>query len=128
MRGEAKLAGLSSATQEGQLSLSQDHRMAEFDGLQDDVTTRKQASDKWVAFLTERFVQGNDADFDYNAIDHDDYLDTMESRDAEEAWFDDEAPQWATDVGNDHCRMAESKGSKDSACTIPSGDTGIQDF
>ncbi|KAK3489081.1 coiled-coil domain-containing protein-domain-containing protein [Neurospora hispaniola] len=80
--------------------------------------TREEGLDQWTAFLRERFVRGEDEDFDYRIVDCDDELDTLERREEEEAWFDEEEPDWASD-GSDGEEKAER---------VLEGETGVQDF
>ncbi|EGZ78129.1 hypothetical protein NEUTE2DRAFT_101741 [Neurospora tetrasperma FGSC 2509] len=80
--------------------------------------TREEGLDQWTAFLRERFVRGEDEDFDYRIVDCDDELDTLERREEEEAWFDEEEPDWASD-GSD----GEGKAER-----VLEGETGVQDF
>ncbi|EAA36292.2 hypothetical protein NCU01897 [Neurospora crassa OR74A] len=80
--------------------------------------SREEGLDQWTAFLRERFVRGEDEDFDYRIVDCDDELDTLERREEEEAWFDEEEPDWASD-GSD----GEEKAEK-----VLEGETGVQDF
>lgn len=82
--------------------------------------TREEGQEKWRAFLCERFVCGGDEDFDYaGLVDNDDELDTLERREQEEAWFDEEEPDWASD-GDE-----EGKGKVE---RVLEGETGVQDF
>ena len=75
--------------------------------------TREEGKAQWHSFLRERFVRGGDEDFDYaGLVDNDDELDTLERREEEEAWFDEEEPDWASD----------------GAERILEGETGVQDF
>lgn len=89
--------------------------------------TKEQGRRRWEAFLRERFVRGGDDDFDYAAVDGDEALDRMEDRDREEAWFDDEAPEWADDYSSDdennNGGTARSKRER-----VLQGETGIQDY
>lgn len=80
----------------------------------DTATTKEEGRELWNEFLAERFVRGDDPDFDYTRIDEDESLDAMERQDAEDAWFDDEEPAWAS--------------SDESNVTKPCGETGVQDF
>ncbi|RDA94989.1 hypothetical protein CP533_0141 [Ophiocordyceps camponoti-saundersi (nom. inval.)] len=66
----------------------------------------------WRQFLRRRFLNGDDADFNYPSVDLDEGLDVEAFKAAEEAWFDDEEPAWADDTAGE-----EQK-----------GETGIQDF
>ncbi|PKS13220.1 hypothetical protein jhhlp_000566 [Lomentospora prolificans] len=92
-------------------------------GTREDVTplTKERARGLWDEFLTERFVRGEDPDFDYSTVDNDDELDVLERQDAQDAWFDDEEPSWVNSGGDKvdaHTR----------ADTVLEGETGIQDF
>ncbi|KAI0885989.1 coiled-coil domain-containing protein-domain-containing protein [Annulohypoxylon maeteangense] len=79
--------------------------------------TREEGRERWNDFLRRRFVLGRDDDFDYQVVDENDDLDVIERREQEDAWFDDEDPDWATDpVGDQGGRM------------MLEGETGIQDF
>ncbi|KAF2464319.1 uncharacterized protein BDR25DRAFT_98223 [Lindgomyces ingoldianus] len=67
----------------------------------------------WEDEMTQRFLMGNDTDFDYNKVDSNpDYNDPEEERDREEAYF----------MGSD-----EDMDDQDSSQN-PSADTGIQDY
>lgn len=69
----------------------------------------------WRGFLEDRFVKGDDSDFDYDKADKDETLDTLERGEAEDRWFNDEEPSW---VGQDqHDKGVER-----------TGETGVQDF
>lgn len=88
-------------------------------------TTREEGRQRWEEFLRERFVCGGDEEFVYRVVDEDDGLDVLERKDEEEAWFDDEAPDWASGGedgegdGGDGGRQPER---------ILHGETGVQDF
>lgn len=81
----------------------------------------RQASDKsdglelWHIFLTDRFVHGNDDDFDYSTVDSNDDYDSLARRDAEDAWFDAEEPSLVEDL-------------TETPISPRHGDTGVQDF
>ncbi|OAR01717.1 hypothetical protein LLEC1_03254, partial [Akanthomyces lecanii] len=64
----------------------------------------------WQAFLTNRFVQGQDDEFDYAAVDGNDEYDGLARMEAEEQWFDEEEPARVHDA------------------TRLEGETGVQDF
>ncbi|EAQ90027.1 hypothetical protein CHGG_06646 [Chaetomium globosum CBS 148.51] len=57
--------------------------------------TRAEGRAQWEEFLRDRFVRGEDADFDYAPVDADDEYDVLEREEREEAWFEDEDPGWA---------------------------------
>lgn len=76
--------------------------------------TKQEGRELWNEYLTERFVRGEDSDFDYSKVDSDENLDNMERQDQQDAWFDDEEAAWASDSGTDARALH--------------GETGIQDF
>lgn len=76
--------------------------------------TKEEGRELWNEYLTERFVRGEDSDFDYSKVDEDENLDAMERQDMQDAWFDDEDAAWASDGGNDAKALR--------------GETGVQDF
>lgn len=80
------------------------------------MTDKEQGLELWRAFLQERFIHGQDDDFDYSRVDKDDDLDTMIRKDAEDAWFDDEEPSWLEE--EDRAKTSESR----------QGETGVQDY
>jgi hypothetical protein len=106
LRGEAKLQGLSVDD--------------ESKGAGEDAPAPKdqaEGRELWHQFLRERFIKGQDAEFDYGSVDANEDLDTVERQDAEDAWFDDEEPRWADhDDDSSPCERALE------------GETGIQDF
>lgn len=84
---------------------------------EDEALTRPEATERWQEIMTERFLKGEDKDFDYRAVDeNEDYDDRKaEERDFEDDWFDDEQPDSSPREGE-----AEK--------VILEGETGIQDF
>ncbi|KAJ4147241.1 hypothetical protein LMH87_001779 [Akanthomyces muscarius] len=64
----------------------------------------------WQAFLTNRFVRGQDEEFDYAAVDGNEEYDGLARMEAEEQWFDEEEP----------ARVDDAKRLE--------GETGVQDF
>lgn len=89
-------------------------------GTETPAQTREQGQEQWHSFLRERFVRGGDEDFDYaGLVDNDDELDTLERREEEEAWFDEEEPDWASDGDGEEGRKVER---------VLEGETGVQDF
>ncbi|KAJ0167429.1 hypothetical protein CTA2_2652 [Colletotrichum tanaceti] len=112
LRGEARLADLKSSTEPA--SVPGDAKDFTTEADLSKTETKQDGLQRWQEFLTERFVRGHDEDFDYSLVDHNDDYDTMERRDAEEAWFDEEDPNWASDGD----KQVETK----------QGETGVQDF
>ncbi|SPO03743.1 uncharacterized protein DNG_06426 [Cephalotrichum gorgonifer] len=129
MRGEAKIAALIADSTEDAMDVNGEGE-APANSRQDSVNrsaaasadydngvdpmTKEEGRELWNEFITDRFVKGEDPDFDYSKVDDDDDLDTMERQDAQDAWFDDEEPTWAVDAV--------------SGAKAPHGETGIQDF
>lgn len=85
--------------------------------------TKEEGRERWDDFLKRRFVLGRDEDFDYRAVDENDDLDVMERREQEDAWFDDEDPDWASDSAEDQGGAEKRRREKKLE-----GETGIQDF
>lgn len=112
LRGEARLADLKSSTDD--TSTAEPARDFTTEADLSKTKTKEEGLQRWHEFLTERFVRGHDEDFDYSLIDDNEDYDVMERRDAEEAWFDEEDPEWASDAGE--------------GVQTARGQTGIQDF
>ncbi|KAF3759949.1 hypothetical protein M406DRAFT_242678, partial [Cryphonectria parasitica EP155] len=85
--------------------------------------SREEGRAAWEEFLRERFVAGGDEEFDYDGVDGDDELDSMEDRDREEAYFDEEEPAWADDSEEDEDGEGRPKRER-----LLLGETGIQDY
>ncbi|ETS84889.1 hypothetical protein PFICI_02914 [Pestalotiopsis fici W106-1] len=121
LRGEAKLSQLA-AEGNGERNESSHTPSDSFSlGLRTPTAepeTKEEGRERWNSFLRERFTSGQDEDFDYDTVDADDSLDVLERRDEEEAWFNDEAPGWASD-GKDEFTTDRKQ---------LQGETGIQDF
>lgn len=79
--------------------------------------TKEQGRERWEDFLRERFVRGEDEDFEYERVDEDEEFDVLERREMEEAWFDEESPEWVD--------AEEEEGGDGKMLT---GETGVQDF
>jgi hypothetical protein len=121
-RSEAKLAALAGSYGEGNSagpSARRSYQVKYVRGLNgevlpedpDDIPENKEEGMKmWKAEMTMRFLNGDDPDFSYKEVDESDAWDTIEIREAEDRWFDDEEPEWVGDNGNSN------------------GDTGIQDY
>ncbi|KAK3337534.1 coiled-coil domain-containing protein-domain-containing protein [Cercophora scortea] len=96
------------------------------------LTTREDGLEQWEAFLRERFVRGEDDDFEYPHIDNDDEYDVIERREREEAWFDEEDPEWASS-GDGGGSPASGTGGGDPEKGVRverllEGETGAQDY
>lgn len=106
------------------------------DLVDDRAATKEEGRAAWYEFLRERFVRGGDEDFDYSKVDGDDGLDVLEQMDREEAYFDEEEPEWADDSEGEE-ETDEVPGDKDSNGAqgqrpkrerVLLGQTGIQDY
>lgn len=107
--------------------------LAAADEEEEEPETKEEGRRRWEAFLRERFVRGGDDDFDYAAVDGDEALDRMEDRDREEAWFDDEAPEWVDDDSSSDDDDEDNNGGGGTAGSkkrerVLQGQTGIQDY
>ncbi|KAI8627011.1 coiled-coil domain-containing protein-domain-containing protein [Xylariaceae sp. FL1651] len=87
--------------------------------------TAEEGRARWDEFLRRRFMVGGDEDFDYRAVDEDDEYDTLERREQEDAWFDNEEPGWVSESEDQ-----EGNGDlKKKGVERPlMGETGVQDF
>lgn len=143
LRGEARLAQLAEATTTGQDAsasrTSQDGSslaalpsnnapLRETITLEADIATlstpptnREEATDRWHDFLRARFVRGGDEDFEYEKVDENDDYDRLARQDEEEAWFEDEDPDWASTGGDEEERQTRQD-------RILQGETGVQDY
>ncbi|KAJ2906006.1 Coiled-coil domain-containing protein 97 [Zalerion maritima] len=133
MRGEAKLAKLAENHDAGggdeDTTMTEDSENEADTGAEsytqketseaielDPPQDRSEARERWREFLCNRFIRGEDEDFDYAPVDKNDQFDVLEKRDMEEEWFDDEKPSWAASDGDEiRERMLD-------------GETGVQDF
>lgn len=104
----------------------------------DQPATKEEGRAAWDEFLRERFVRGGDEDFDYSQVDGDEDLDSLEHMDREEAYFDEEEPEWADDseVEEDEDEESEIPVDKDDTGGLRKpkrervllGQTGVQDY
>lgn len=126
MRSEAKIAALKASLtgengvdgEDSTISHRRDGSSLADDGIDNhngvEPVTKEEGRALWNEYLIERFVRGEDLDFDYSKVDADENLDAMEWQDVQDAWFDDEDAAWASDGGNDAKALR--------------GETGVQDF
>ncbi|KAK4674500.1 hypothetical protein QC763_121113 [Podospora pseudopauciseta] len=82
--------------------------------------TKEEGEERWRGFLRDRFVRGEDEDFEYDEVDDRDELDELERREREEEWIEGEEPGWADSEGE-----GEGGGRVGRVLT---GETGVQDF
>ena len=81
---------------------------------------------RWRSKVEQRFLEGRDADFDYESVDDKDEFDdrALEDREEEERWFDEEEAAWADDEQEDDVGVKRDVLEKEHM----SGQTGVQDF
>ncbi|KAI1258993.1 coiled-coil domain-containing protein-domain-containing protein [Xylariaceae sp. FL1019] len=80
---------------------------------------------RWNEYLRRRFVAGRDDDFNYRTVDEDDEYDTLERREQEDAWIENEEPSW---IEEDEDQQA-ADGHAEKVVERPLvGETGVQDF
>ncbi|KAI9163636.1 hypothetical protein HJFPF1_05258 [Paramyrothecium foliicola] len=119
VRGEAKLASIAPPGSRDINEESGPSSIGRASGLENEwdqpIDNKDRGIELWHAFLTERFIQGQDDDFDYAAVDSNEDYDTMTRKDAEDAWFDEEEPSWVDDEGEAKERPKQ-------------GETGVQDY
>ena len=116
-RGEAKLASIAPQAEGARNEAEASNRTGSgLDQAWEQATGDKaRGLELWHVFLSERFIQGDDGDFDYSAVDTNEDLDVMTRRDAEDAWFDEEEPSWQDNTVGPSGQTRQ-------------GETGIQDF
>lgn len=85
---------------------------------------REEGEGRWREFLRNRFVRGGDEEFDYGTVDGNDEYDVLERREQEEAWFEDEQPDWASEGGDEGTGDAQEGTTE----RMLEGETGIQDY
>ena len=82
----------------------------------DEIPPSKEEGEKlWRWEMTQRFMRGEDRDFDYTEVDENDEYDDWDE--AQEQYFDDEEPEWTV----------EGENGGDINMQLQ-GETGIQDF
>jgi hypothetical protein len=81
--------------------------------------SKEEGMERWRLEMEMRFLKGEDAEFEYVAVDASEEFDDRgtEEREEEEKWFEEEEPRWVA-------------GSEEEASTEKSlrGQTGVQDF
>lgn len=111
VRGETKLSDLrpdkSPATDAGPSKGTTRQRLQGGEAWDQDVSSKAEGLQLWKEFLEDRFIRGDDDEFDYAAVDGNEDLDVVARADAEDEWFDKEEPSWHDNA---------------------TGETGIQDF
>ncbi|KAL1842813.1 hypothetical protein VTJ49DRAFT_4142 [Mycothermus thermophilus] len=99
--------------------------------------TRAEGRRQWEAFLRDRFIRGEDEDFDYaGLVDGNDEYDVFERQELEERWFDEEEAGWASSSDDEDEEEEEEDGDGDAGGgrkrkkreRVLLGETGVQDF
>lgn len=103
--------------------------------MDDKPATKEQGRAIWDEFLRERFVRGGDEDFDYGEVDENEGLGSLEHMDREEAYLDEEQPEWADDSDINETSTGSAAGDENlkeyqrrKRERILVGQTGVQDF
>ncbi|KAK4215869.1 putative coiled-coil domain-protein [Rhypophila decipiens] len=91
------------------------------------VENKEEALEMWQTFLKERFIRGGDEDFGYATVDDNDEFDLIERMDREEAWYDDEDPEWASD-DDDSPHNGDGGNRRGKVERMLDGETGVQDY
>ncbi|CAP60841.1 uncharacterized protein PODANS_1_21113 [Podospora anserina S mat+] len=121
LRGEERLAKLSSERPAGDENEAAGTSFTSFSAeLSPPPETKEEGEERWRGFLRDRFVRGEDEDFEYDEVDDRDELDELERREREEEWIEGGEPGWADSEGE-----GEGGGRVGRVLT---GETGVQDF
>ena len=118
LRGEAKLDDLARENGDKQSARGSSKIDIGLEEWEHQATDKEQGLQLWHAFLEDRFVTGQDEDFDYAPVDQNEDFDSLIRDEAEEAWFEDEEPSWIPD---EETEVAEKEPRRQ-------GETGVQDF
>ncbi|CAM1501581.1 Fc.00g035650.m01.CDS01 [Cosmosporella sp. VM-42] len=119
LRGESKLESLAQENGNGQVAKGSNKMETGLENWERPATDKEQGLQLWHAYIEDRFVSGQDEDFDYTPVDKNEDFDTLARSDAEEAWFEDEEPKWVPD---------EETGEAAKEPPKRQGETGIQDY
>jgi len=81
--------------------------------------SKEEGMERWRREMEMRFLKGEDAEFEYVAVDEREEFDDRgtEEREEEEKWFEEEEPRWVAG--------SEEEGSTEESLR---GQTGVQDF
>lgn len=148
LRGEARLAQLvegttdgagesssSALTEQSSTSPTVNAPLRETIALEADIVAlstppanKEEATERWQEFLRARFVRGGDEDFDYEKVDEDEDYDTLARKDEEEAWFEDEDPDWASTGAEEEDSPRREQQPRTRPERVLQGQTGVQDY
>lgn len=119
MRGEARLETLNRSHAADIFSCTRGPDGEILVEERDDIPeTKEEGFSRWKWEMEMRFIRGEDDDFDYATIDHNEELDEYNWNDREEKYYDEEEPGWVTET-DEHGNSMERE---------LKGETGIQDF
>ncbi|OIW30609.1 hypothetical protein CONLIGDRAFT_284883 [Coniochaeta ligniaria NRRL 30616] len=148
LRGEARLAKLAGSSADGEdtsnanaipqeppsTSSAAGAPLREAIALEADIvalstppTNKAEATDRWQEFLRARFVRGGDEDFEYAKVDENEDYDTLARKDEEEAWFEEEDPDWAS-TGDEEDGQERDHRRRTKPERVLQGQTGVQDY
>lgn len=123
MRGEAKLDALANPDPNIRFNYRRGENGEILAEEEDEIPVSKEEGlERWKWEMEMRFVEGRDADFEYETVDLDESMDDLvtEERERAEKWFDEEEEGW---VGDD-----DHGGNVEGGERQLKGETGIQDF
>lgn len=147
MRSEAKLEALAHPERSAVAYRRGAQGEIYVEELPDAPQSKEEGRRRWRREMTERFLRGDDDDFDYHTVDESETWDDrrQEERDEEEKWFTEEEPRWILDDdddekgkdgdddddnddnnNNNNNNGDEAKGER--VRRAAEGETGIQDF
>lgn len=119
LRSEAKLEALQNPDQSSLFSYRRGENGEILAEEKDEVPlTKDKGFESWKEIMEQRFLAGNDTDFDYEKVDGAEEWDDirLEEREREEEWFDGQTPEFVTSDGDDSDKSKLE------------GETGVQDF
>ena len=126
-RSEAKIEALSRPDHAAAMRYLRDARGGIVAEERDEVPkSRDEGWNRWRSEMENRFIRGEDTDFDYAVVDESEAYDDhkVEEREHEEAWFDSEEPAWVIAMPTNEDGDAECHKRSPTLA----GQTGVQDF
>lgn len=117
VRGETKISNIRPGAEADAISSSSPmsvarQRLKGGEPWDQDVSDKNQGLELWKEYLCDRFIRGDDEEFDYTRVDSNEDLDVLARADAEDEWFDQEEPSWHEEQGEASLQ----------------GETGVQDY
>ena len=128
-RSEAKMAALANSQASSVTYRRGSHGEIYAEDSTDAPENQEDGIQRWRREMTERFLRGEDVDFDYQTVDDNEEWDdrVQQERDEEDRWFATEEPCWIIDEAADETGRNPSRGESDVRLQAQ-GETGVQDF